>query len=249
MDPWHFLQAHTAARIARGRTGHSLPTRALLDFQLDHARARDAVYSSLETDRLLVDIDQLTPCPVLLKSQAKDRQTYLQRPDLGRRLDTDSRLKLQTPSTWPTPESTDLCLVLADGLSAMAINRHAIPLLTLLLPELAAMGWSLTPLCLVEQGRVAIADEIAHMLRATATVILIGERPGLTSPDSLGAYLTHNPRPGLTDESRNCISNIRPEGMPYAFAVQKLLYLLTEMKIRKLSGVELKDEMGELIRK
>ena len=246
MDPWHFLQAHTAARIARGRTGHSLPTRALLDFQLDHARARDAVYSTLETDRLLADIDRLAAGSVLLNSQAKDRQTYLQRPDLGRRLSTDSRLRLQTPGTSSAPESADLCIVLADGLSATAINRHVVPLLRLLLPEFAALGWSLTPVCLVEQGRVAIADEIAHALRATTTVILIGERPGLTSPDSLGAYLTHNPHPGLTDESRNCVSNIRPEGMPYAFAAQKLLYLLTEMKIRRLSGVALKDEMGHL---
>ncbi|XWW47814.1 ethanolamine ammonia-lyase subunit EutC [Fibrella sp. USSR17] len=241
-DPWNFLQIYTAARIARGRTGHSLPTRALLDFQLDHARARDAVYSTLETGRLLADIDRIHPRPVLLQSQAGDRKTYLQRPDQGRRLESDSWLRLKTLSTRPA----DLSIVVADGLSATAVNTHVVPLLTQLVPELMAQGWSLTPICLVQQGRVAIADEVAHTLKASVTLMLIGERPGLTSPDSLGAYLTYAPRPGLTDESRNCVSNIRPEGMPYEFATQKLLYLLTEMKIRKLSGVQLKDEMGLL---
>ena len=241
-DPWEFLQTYTAARIARGRAGHSLPTRALLDFQLDHARARDAVYSTLETGRLLAEIDRLLARPLLLQSQAVDRRTYLQRPDLGRRLNADSWLRLQTLSTAPA----DLSIVMADGLSATAINRHTVPLLRHLLPELKALGWSLTPICLVQQGRVAIADEAAYGLKASMTLMLIGERPGLTSPDSLGAYLTYAPQPGLTDEARNCVSNIRPEGMSYAFAAQKLLYLLTEMKTRKLSGVQLKDEMGLL---
>jgi len=241
-DPWDFLQTYTAARIARGRTGHSLPTRALLDFQLDHARARDAVYSTLETGRLLAEIDRIYARPVLLQSQASDRKTYLQRPDQGRRLESDSWLRLKTLSTRPA----DLSIVIADGLSATAVNTHVVPLLTQLVPELVAQGWSLTPIGLVQQGRVAIADEVAHALKASVTLMLIGERPGLTSPDSLGAYLTYAPRPGLTDESRNCVSNIRPEGMPYEFATQKLLYLLTEMKSRKLSGVQLKDEMGLL---
>ncbi|MEZ0542216.1 ethanolamine ammonia-lyase subunit EutC [Fibrella arboris] len=242
-DPWDFLQTYTAARIARGRAGHSLPTRALLAFQLDHARARDAVYSTLETGRLLADIDRIQPRPLLLQSQATDRQTYLQRPDQGRRLDADSWLRLKTLNTRPA----DLSIVVADGLSATAINTHVVPLLAQLVPALVAQGWSLTPICLVQQGRVAIADEVAQALKASVTLILIGERPGLTSPDSMGAYLTYAPRPGLTDESRNCVSNIRPEGMPYEFATQKLLYLLTEMKTRKLSGVQLKDEMGGLI--
>ncbi|WP_375443352.1 ethanolamine ammonia-lyase subunit EutC [uncultured Fibrella sp.] len=246
-DPWEFLQAYTAARIARGRAGYSLPTRALLDFQLDHARARDAVYSTLETGRLLAEIDRIQPRPVLLQSQAPDRRTYLQRPDQGRRLDAESWLRLQTLGTSPA----DLSIVVADGLSATAINTHVTPLLSQLVPELVAQGWTLAPICLVQQGRVAIADEVAYALKTNVTLILIGERPGLTSPDSLGAYLTYvdaltRPRSGLTDESRNCVSNIRPEGMPYDFATQKLLYLLTEMKTRKLSGVQLKDEMGLL---
>lgn len=246
-DSWEFLQTYTAARIAQGRVGHSLPTRALLDFQLDHARARDAVYSTLETGRLLAELDRIQPRPVLLQSQAPDRRTYLQRPDQGRRLDADSWLRLQTLGTLPA----DLSIVIADGLSATAINTHVVPLLGRLVPELLAQGWTLTPICLVQQGRVAVADEVAYVLKASTTLMLIGERPGLTSPDSLGAYLTYvdvpnRPRSGLTDESRNCVSNIRPEGMPYDFATQKLLYLLTEMKNRKLSGVQLKDEMGLL---
>jgi ethanolamine ammonia-lyase small subunit len=236
-----FLREYTAARIAQGRTGHSLPTRALLDFQLDQACARDAVYSTLGVPQLMAGLAELLPdaTPLLLHSQATDRAAYLKRPDLGRRLNEASQNQLVGLNTAPA----DLCLVLADGLSATAINSHALPVLGLLLPEIARMGWSLAPVCVVQQARVAIGDEVAYALNARMTVVLIGERPGLSSPDSLGAYLTYNPRPGLTDESRNCVSNIRPEGLPYAFAAQKLLYLLTEMHVRKLSGVSLKDEL------
>ena len=242
MDSWAFLREHTAARLAQGITGHSLPTRALLDFQLDQARARDAVYSTLAWPELLAGLtDRLPPTatPLRLHSQAPDRATYLKRPDLGRRLNELSINQLTHLDSAPA----DLSVILADGLSATAINRHALPLLALLLPEIARMGWSLAPVCVVEQARVAIGDAVALALRARMTVVLIGERPGLSSPDSLGAYLTYNPRPGLTDESRNCVSNIRPEGLPYAFAARKLLYLLTEMHVRKLSGVGLKDEL------
>lgn len=244
-DPWQFLRTHTAARIAQGRAGHGLPTAALLQFQLDHARARDAVYDSLDLHRLLPELTALrpdAPAPVLLQSRAIDRPTYLKRPDWGRQLSPDAAQRLAGQAY----AFTDLCIVLADGLSATAINHHAVPLLTRLLPELDQLGWSLTPLCVVEQGRVAVADEVAHALNAALTLMLIGERPGLTSPDSLGAYLTYAPRPGLTDEARNCISNIRPEGLPYALATQKLVYMLSKIRNRKLSGVGLKDEMGLL---
>lgn len=237
-DPWAFLQTHTVARIAQGRTGHSLPTRALLDFQLDHARARDAVYSRLDTDRLLAELHPLHPQPMALHSQAADRRTYLQRPDLGRRL--ASRLNRED---WTAGTGFDLSIVLVDGLSATAVNRHALPVVAGLVDEARKLDWSLAPICVVEQGRVAIGDAIAHALNAELLLVLIGERPGLSSPHSLGAYLTYQPRPGLTDEARNCVSNIRPEGLPYPFAVQKVVYLLTEMKLRRLSGVLLKDEM------
>lgn len=240
-DPWAFLQNHTSARIARGRTGHSLPTRALLDFQLDHARARDAVYSELERDELMNQLAVFHQPVLALHSRATDRQQYLQRPDLGRKLDANS---LSTLSAESSP-GFDLCLVIVDGLSATAINRHALTVVSRLAEEVLKLGWTLAPLCLVEQGRVAIGDEIAHAVKAETVVVLIGERPGLTSPDSMGAYLTFQPQPGLTDESRNCISNIRPEGFPYEATVQKLLYLLTEMKNRRLSGVQLKDEFDD----
>jgi ethanolamine ammonia-lyase small subunit len=243
-DAHEFLRAFTPARIAAGRSGHSLPTRALLAFNLDHARARDAVWSALDLPRLLDGLRALHPDVRLLHSQARDRQEYLLRPDRGRKLSEESARQLQTAN----PElQTDLSLVVADGLSAQAVNAHALPVAELLLRACREAGWSLAPICLVQQGRVAVADEIGALLGAQLTVILLGERPGLTSPDSLGAYLTYAPRPGLTDERRNCVSNIRPgvdasEGLGYEPAA-KLFWLLSEMKNRRLSGVELKDEM------
>ena len=137
----------------------------------------------------------------------------------------------------------DLCIVIVDGLSATAVNNHALPIVIGLANEATAQTWSVAPICLVEQGRVAVGDEIAHSLRAELLVVLIGERPGLSSPDSLGAYLTYRPRPGLTDESRNCVSNIRSEGLSHEFAIRKITYLLAEMQRRQLSGVTLKDDM------
>ncbi|GAB3251211.1 ethanolamine ammonia-lyase subunit EutC [Larkinella harenae] len=241
-DPWAFLQSHTSARIARGRTGHSLPTRALLDFQLDHARARDAVFSAVAVEELLQKMEVIHQPVLRLHSQVADRSQYLQRPDLGRKLKTENLPGLQE---WAGLNGFDLCIVIADGLSATAINRHALAVVARLTEAIRKVGWTLAPVCLVEQGRVAIGDEIAHALKAETVVVLIGERPGLTSPDSMGAYLTFGPKPGMTDEARNCISNIRPEGLPYEAAVQKLLYLLTEMRTRKLSGVQLKDEFDD----
>ncbi|WP_128548197.1 ethanolamine ammonia-lyase subunit EutC [Larkinella soli] len=242
-DPWLFLQAHTPARIARGRTGHSLPTRALLEFELDHARARDAVYSQLETDALVTQLEGIRPGLIRLHSRASDRRQYLLRPDWGRKLNETSREELRNRTAGQA--GFDLGIVIADGLSATAINRHAPAVVARLAEEAVRLGWSLAPLCLVEQGRVAVGDEIGHALKAEKLVVLIGERPGLSSPDSMGAYLTYRPEPGLTDEARNCVSNIRPEGLPYEAAVQKLVYLLSEMKARRLSGVQLKDEFDE----
>jgi ethanolamine ammonia-lyase small subunit len=244
-DPWDFLKAHTAARIAQGRTGHSLPTAALLAFQLDHARARDAVHSALDSEGLLRDLSEQHPNPQLVSSQATDRQTYLQRPDLGRRLNQASTIRLQelcVPDQNDFPAVT-LCIVIADGLSALAVSRYAVAVTSGLIEQAKALNWSVAPLCVVEQGRVAIGDEIAGCLQAELLVVLIGERPGLSSPDSMGAYLTYRPRPGFTDESRNCVSNIRSEGLIPDLAVQKIMYLLGEMKRRQLSGVLLKDDM------
>lgn len=241
-DPWAALRAVTAARIALGRTGTSVPLSEALAFKLAHAHARDAVYSTLDTEPLLVDLAalQLPVCPV--RSQARTREEYLQRPDRGRQLDEASQHLLAEHAGG----ECDIALILADGLSATAVNDHALPLLRRLLPRLQAAGFRLAPIVLAEQARVALSDEIGYLLHARLALVLIGERPGLSSPNSLGAYFTYGPRPGLTDEARNCVSNIRPEGLPYAAAAEKLFLLVQEALRRQLSGVGLKDETGLL---
>jgi ethanolamine ammonia-lyase small subunit len=239
-DPWAGLRAFTAARIALGRTGTSVPLHEALAFKLAHAHARDAVYSELDTERLLAELGALGLPVHQVSSQAQNRQEYLQRPDHGRHLAEESKAHLAADA------DCDVAIVLADGLSATAINAHAVPMLGLLLPELRTTGLRLGPLVLAEQARVALGDEIGHLLRARLVLVLIGERPGLSAPDSLGAYFTYGPRPGLTDEARNCVSNIRPAGLPYAAAAAKLGWLLREALRRQLSGVALKDQAGEL---
>jgi ethanolamine ammonia-lyase small subunit len=226
------LRALTPARVGLGRTGVSQRTRDLLDFQLAHAKARDAVHARLDAAALAASLAEISGGPVLrLHSAAVDRKTYLQRPDLGRQLDQVSRASL-------VPGECDLVLIVADGLSAIAVERHVGPLLLELLPRLE--GWRLAPLVVVELGRVAVGDEIGEALGAQMSVVLIGERPGLSSPDSLGAYITWKPRPGRTDAERNCISNIRAEGLSYALAAAQLGYYLTEGLRRRLTGVDLK---------
>jgi len=237
-DPWRELTRFTQARIGLGRAGSSLPTRALLDFQLAHARARDAVHDDLDVDLLLRQLRERGLEPCVLHSAAPDRQTYIQRPDLGRILDDTSATSLRSHQ----PASYDGVFIIADGLSARAIERHAAALLDHVLPMLRDDSWRLAPVCIVGQGRVAIGDEIGALLGARLSVILIGERPGLTSPDSLGVYLTWDPSPGRTNAQRNCISNVRPQGLGYGLAARKLLYLMTAARQRGLSGVALKDE-------
>ncbi len=227
------LRTFTPARVALGRTGHSVPTAELLRFQLDHARARDAVYQELDARSLGVP-------HLLLESRARDRATYLRRPDLGRSLSEVSRSLLR-------PGDYDAAIVIADGLSATAVHHHAVPLLAALTPHLEAEGWRLAPLTVVLQGRVAVGDEIGRLLGARLVVMLIGERPGLTSPDSLGVYLTWDPRPGRTDAERNCISNVRTEGLAYAVAAHKIHFLMREARARKLSGVALKEDAPGLL--
>jgi ethanolamine ammonia-lyase small subunit len=227
------LRDYTSARVELGRAGVSLPTRALLEFQLAHARARDAVHLPLAVNSLAVELKQKGIESIALASAARNRDEYLKRPDLGRRLNNDSRDRL-----LPLRADYDAAFVLADGLSALAVHRHAVPLMELLLRDL---DWRIAPVAIVDQGRVAIGDEIGDALGARMVVILIGERPGLSSPDSLGAYLTWQPRPGRTDAERNCISNIRAEGLSYALAAHKLLFLMNESRRLKLSGVQLKE--------
>lgn len=236
-NPWQALRRLTPARIALGRAGTSLPTRAQLDFQHAHAQARDAVHLAFDHARLAAELAERGRPSLHLRSGAADRYIYLQRPDLGRRLHPDSAALLRQQ-----PQGYDLAVVVADGLSALAVQRHALPFLQRLEELTAAEGWSLAPITLVEQGRVAVADEVGELLGARMVVILIGERPGLSSPDSLGLYFTWAPRVGLTDAYRNCISNVRLEGLSYGVAAHKLLYLMREACRRQLSGVNLKDE-------
>lgn len=241
-SPWQRLRGFTAARVALGRAGAALPTQEHLRFQHDHALARDAVYSVLDTSLLLSELQSRGLPTLALHSAAADRRIYLQRPDLGRRLDVPSRSQLAA-----TPASAiDVLFVLADGLSATAIHRNALPLLDALLPQLPPDHWKLGPIAVVSQGRVAIGDEIGIALGAQLVVMLIGERPGLSSPDSLGVYLTWQPRPDTTDAERNCISNIRNGGLPADVAAARLLYLLAEARRRGLSGVALKEDAPSL---
>jgi ethanolamine ammonia-lyase small subunit len=238
------LRSLTPARVGLARTGVSLETRDLLDFQRCHAQARDAVHSRLEAAPLAALLSAISAAEVLrLHSAAPDRATYLQRPDLGRILDEPSRNMLARRARADS-ESSTLAIIVADGLSALAVERHAAPLLKELLPLLT--NWQLAPLCVVEQARVAIGDEIGLALGAQISGVLIGERPGLSSPDSLGAYITWNPRPGRTDAERNCISNIRSEGLSYAHAAAQLGYYLTEARRGQLTGVALKQETHRL---
>jgi ethanolamine ammonia-lyase small subunit len=231
-DPWRSLRRHTAARIALGRSGDALPTRHLLDFQLAHARARDAVHLDFDSAAMAASLPGMA-C-VTIRSAAPDRAAYLQYPDLGRRLNPDD-LPLLRKGDY------DAVFVLADGLSARAVHDHAAALLTAtaeLLP-----GWKIAPVVLAHQARVALGDGIASALGAALAVMLIGERPGLSAADSLGAYLTFGPRPGLQNADRNCISNIRPDGLAIPLAARKLAFLMAEARRLKLSGVGLKDDV------
>ena len=249
-NPWQALRQFTQARIALGRVGVSLPTAPQLAFQLAHAQARDAVHLPLQHETLAQQLALgLTPLftqaqqafqLLQLHSAARDRDEYLQRPDLGRQLDVASFAQLQTLDAQAL--KADLAIVIADGLSALAIQNHALPLLQALLPSLFQADWRMAPLSIVRQGRVAIGDPIGCALQAEIVVVLVGERPGLSSPDSMGLYLTYAPRLGLSDAQRNCISNVRPAGLPFAEAAYKLHYLLQNAKQKKISGVALKDE-------
>jgi ethanolamine ammonia-lyase small subunit len=237
-DPWQALRNFTAARIALGRTGVSIPVKENLQCKLAHAFARDAIYTPLAKDDLFAGIQNLQWRSILLHSKATGRSQYLQRPDLGRKLDDISVEKLVVERN---ENGYDICITIADGLSATAVNHHAILLLQALLPLLQAERFSIAPVCIIEQGRVAVSDETGSLLRAKISLILIGERPGLSSPDSLGAYLTYHPSTGNTDAMRNCISNIRPGGLAFELAAQKIFYLIKQSLLLQLSGVQLKE--------
>lgn len=250
-NPWRSLQQFTAARIGLGRVGNSIPTNELLAFQLAHAQAKDAVHTPLDVNRLADELSELQTVLLpdieadvqLVHSSAQDRMVYLQRPDLGRQLDHASYQTLADEFEYH-PHQYDVAIVVADGLSSRAVQDHAAPLIKALIAQLqsdASNDWSIAPLTLVQQGRVAVGDDIGELLHAKTVLVLIGERPGLSSPDSLGMYLTWAPKRGLDDASRNCISNVRPQGLSYEEASRRAFYLLTESRRLKLSGVNLKD--------
>ncbi|MBB6146302.1 ethanolamine ammonia-lyase small subunit [Silvibacterium bohemicum] len=232
------MRAHTPARVALRTAGSSLATAEILDLNLCLAEARDAVHSTLSTASLMPLLRERGWSPILLKSAARDRHEYLRRPDLGRKLSAESRSLLDRNSS--AGSANDLVIVIADGLSAIAVERHTVPLLDALTP--LWLGAAHAPVIIAEQARVAIGDEIGELLQARLTLLLIGERPGLSSPDSLGAYITWAPRIGRTDAERNCISNIRPEGLSYADAAARIAHYLKAATQRQLTGVALKDD-------
>lgn len=234
-DLWEKYRALTKARIGIGRTGSSMTTREMLAFRTDHALASDAVWANLDVPKLKAEVEALGQEVLVLDSQATDRPTYVQRPDLGRQLSEASQELLRALPK----QAYELNIILTDGLSALAVQQSAVPLLNHLLPLLK--NYHLAPITIARQGRVAISDPIGDLLGSQLSIILIGERPGLTSPYSMGAYLTYAPRSGNTDERRNCISNIRCEGLPHELAARKLSFLIGESLRRKLSGVQLKD--------
>lgn len=239
-DAWCELRTQTPARVAIGRAGGSLPTNEWLNFKSAHAAARDAVHSAFDAERLARDIADLGVPTVVLSTAATDKGTFLRHPDRGRAPDAASRDKLL--ASIPPAASYDLSIIVSDGLSALAAERQVAPLLALLLPHLVSDGWRLAPIAVVPFGRVALQDEIGSLCRARLGVILLGERPGLGTPDSLGAYLVYAPRPGNTDANRNCVSNIHPQGLAFAAASDTLHYLLSEARRRQESGIALKDE-------
>lgn len=236
-DPWYRLSRRTPARIALGRVGASLPSREVLSFALAHAQARDAVHATLDRAAIAQALAELAMPAIEVESEAVERLLFLRRPDLGRRLSAGSRASL----VGITRDSCDLAIVFGDGLSATAVNAHAVALVAAFKPHVARLGLKLAPVAIARGARVALGDEIGAALGARAVAVVIGERPGLSAADSLGIYLTYDPRPGRNDGERNCISNVRPDGLAPEIAAAKLAWLVDAALTRRLTGVGLKD--------
>jgi ethanolamine ammonia-lyase small subunit len=235
------LRGLTPARVGLGRAGASMPTKALLEFTLDHARARDAVHAAFDVSAIISGLNDLGIEAFDVCSRARDRKEYLRRPDLGRALDQASQHLLANRNGGPCR----LAIVIGDGLSPAAVNAHAVQVIRSLVPQLAGDGIEIGPAVVATGARVALGDEIGAILGARMVVMLIGERPGLSAPDSLGAYLTYAPRPGRTDAERNCVSNIHGSGLGYDEAAFRIAWLIREGLAREITGVALKDESGE----
>ncbi len=242
-DTWSTLKRFTEARIGLGRSGSALPTHEVLKFSLAHARARDAVTAPMDWHAVEAGIDVLGLRTLNIESAAETRDIYLRRPDLGRTLSARSRSSFETEAkTEP-----DLMIMAGDGLSSTGLTANAVSLITALLPHIQKNGWRLAPILLASQARVALADEAGEILGAKAALVLIGERPGLSSPDSLGAYLTWGPRRGRTDAERNCVSNIRLGGLTYDEGAFKIAWLLGQALKFRMTGVALKDESDQAV--
>ncbi|OJU51858.1 MAG: ethanolamine ammonia-lyase [Bacteroidales bacterium 45-6] len=240
-DNWRELKRFTDARIALGHTGASLPTKEMLKFSLSHASARDSVHMPFEKERIAGELEGLGFSTIQVNSQATNRQTYLTRPDLGRLLSASSGMLLAD-----LPKNAhDLTVVVADGLSSKAVHRNAIPMIQHMLGYLAQLKFRLSPVVIAEQARVGLGDAVGEIIKSTFVAILIGERPGLSSPDSLSVYLTYKPHTGRLESERNCISNIRPEGLSYEKAAFKLAWLLEHASLRQCTGIELKDNSDD----
>lgn len=237
-DPWHLFRQRTAARIGLGRAGISLPTREVLALAAAHASARDAIHARVDMPKLKAGLAALGLETLSIESNSVDRQRYLLRPDQGRTLSAASHSLLASVAK----AQHDIAIVIGDGLSARAVNAHALAVVGALLPHVQRMSLTLAPVVVATGARVALGDEIGALLKARLVAVLIGERPGLSSPDSLGIYLTYDPRPGRSDAERNCISNVRAEGIAPVDAAAKLAWLMREALSRGLTGVGLKDE-------
>jgi ethanolamine ammonia-lyase small subunit len=240
-DTWINLKAFTPARIALGRTGVSIPLQEILQFKLAHAHAKDAVYASLQTNALMYQLQDFQVPIIPINSKANNRQQYLQRPDLGKQLDESFVALIQSITTH------HISIVVADGLSATAVNKHAYLLLQILIPSLKKHQYTIAPIVIATQARVALGDAIAWQQKSNLVIVLIGERPGLSVSDSLGVYITYNPKPGFTEEKRNCISNIHAAGLNYATAAEKILYLVKACFKLQLSGVALKENQSLIL--
>jgi ethanolamine ammonia-lyase small subunit len=240
-DCWKELREFTDARIALGHTGASLPTKEMQKFSLAHARARDSVHMPFDRDKIKQQIENIGYKTVYVNSKAPNRSTYLTRPDLGRLLSDDSKQKLMQLGE----QDDDITLVIADGLSSKAVHKQSVPLIRCLLPYLKQLKFSIAPVVLAEQSRVALGDEIGHLMHSKFVAMLIGERPGLTSPDSLSVYLTYRPYGGRLESERNCISNIRPEGLSYEKAAFKFAWLLEHALAKECTGIGLKDKSDD----
>ena len=240
-NQWQLLKSYTPARVALGRTGNAIPVTAALQLKLSHAYAKDAVHAALDINSMEQSLQQLQHPVLCVCSKAVNRQVYLQRPDLGRQLDESSSILLQSAQ-----KDFDVAVILADGLSAIAMQLHAPMVLQHLMPLLQNAGLTVAPIIIVTQARVAIGDAIGSLLRSKVSVVLIGERPGLSVSDSMGIYTTYQPVTGLTDESRNCISNIHDNGLDYNTAAQKAFMLIENSIKLKLSGVQLKENTASI---